>query len=361
MEGVTKESTAVGAQRTGGAVSVDEQQIHGEGSPNSAGGWVRRIFFGADGLRAGWSLVLFFALITLFEFVTKAGFRYFHHLDPDQMRRGSRYPVEVMIVSGVPFLVVMLVTLIMSRVERRSVSAYGIGFTVGAARQFVAGLFWGAALLSLLVFTLWRLHLLVFDGMLLSGFDVLRYSAEWAVGFLCVGLFEEALSRGFVLFTVARGIGGPLRFTRLAPYARLIGFWIAAAFFSYLFGAGHRHNTTESPLGLVSAGLLGAVFTLSLWRTGSLWWAIGMHSAWDWAQSFLFGVPDNGHMFAFRLMKTHPQGAPILSGGGTGPEGSIYVLPVIALSVVVILLTLRNDGWPATGSRIAADMRDEES
>ena len=36
------------------------------------------------------------------------------------------------------------------------------------------------------------------------------------------------------------------------------------------------------------------VFCLSLWRTGSLWWAVGFHAAWDWAQSFLYGVVWNG-------------------------------------------------------------------
>ena len=53
-------------------------------------------------------------------------------------------------------------------------------------------------------------------------------------------------------------------------------------------------HSGENPVGLFRVFLVGVVFTLALWRTGSLWWAIGFHMAWDWAQSFLYGVPDSG-------------------------------------------------------------------
>ena len=82
------------------------------------------------------------------------------------------------------------------------------------------------------------------------------------------------------------------------------------------------------------------VFCLSLWRTGSLWWAIGFHAAWDWAESFLYGVSDSGTVIQNHLLNTHPLGRPIYSGGLTGPEGSLLVLPILALTAAVILLTL---------------------
>ncbi len=41
-----------------------------------------------------------------------------------------------------------------------------------------------------------------------------------------------------------------------------------------------------------------------------------------------------------RLLGTHPVGQPLLSGGTTGPEGSIYLLVIFVLVVVVILFTL---------------------
>ena len=297
---------------------------------------VRRVFFGADGLRAGWSFILFYLMVWLMQVGVKAVFAVLHQPNPDELRLGARYPAQLLITNGIPFVAVAAATFFMAWIERRSFRIYGIGTTPGAVRQFLEGVFWGAALLILLVFALWGFHLLAFDGLQLGGFDALRFGVEWFVGFLCVGLFEEFITRGFVLFTLARGIAGPLRFTRFAAHARAVGFWAVAVLTSCLFGLGHGGKPGESPLGLVSAGLVAFAFALSLWRTGSLWWAIGMHTAWDWAQSFVFGVADSGHVVALNLLHSHPLGRVIL-----------YALPTLALSFVIIVWTLRPTGWPA--------------
>ncbi len=320
----------------------------------STRGSLRKIFLGADGMRAGWSFVLFYTIITILQFLVKSGFKLLHQVDPDQLRRIARDPGDLVITCGVPFVVVAVATFLMSRIERRSLSTYGIGATPGAIRQFVKGVFWGAALLSLLVLALWRFHLLAFDGLLLSGSNLVRFSIEWAIGFLCVALFEEASSRGFILFTLSRGVAGSLRFTRAAPHAKQIGFWVTAVLLSCLFGYAHSYNTSESALGLFAAGLLGFAYCVSLWRTGSLWWAIGMHASWDWAQSFLYGVADSGHVVRFTLLSSHVQGPTVQSGGPVGPEGSIYAIPTILLSFAVVLLTLRRTGWPAKGGSLAS-------
>src|ERR1700723_2602061 len=110
--------------------------------------------------------------------------------------------------------------------------------------------------------------------------------------------------------------------------------------FPTLFGLGHGRNPGESPIGLLSAGLASMVFCFSLWRTGSLWWAIGFHTSWDWGQSFLYGVADSGLTVQHHLLATHPAGKPILSGGTTGPEGSIFIVAILALVTAIILFTL---------------------
>ena len=312
----------------------------------------RRIFFGADGLRAGWSLILFYLFIAIPQIAVVALFRHLHRLNPDELRHIAQYPHQMLITNGIPLIVVALATFLMSRIEKRPLKSYGIGLNPGAGRQFLEGLFWGAALLSILAFALWRMHLLVFDGVLLSGLGGLRFSLEWLGGFLLVALFEELATRAFLQFTLARGITGILRFTRVASYANFIGFWIAASVVSFMFGFSHSANTHESQIGLISAGLIGFVASLSLWRTGSLWWAIGVHASWDWAQSFLYGVADSGHVVSFHLLGSHPEGKAVWSGGLVGPEGSAYVFPVIALMFVVVLWTLPRSGWPVADSRI---------
>ena len=291
------------------------------------------VFFGPEGLRPGWGLLLYIAVLATLLLAATAIARPFHHTATPH----EQSPRALLLNDGILFLVTAAATAIMARVERRPFTAYGLGGTRRLAR-FLAGLAWGAAFLSLLVLALKLTGLLVFDARLLSGPAILRFSAVWLAGFLLVALLEETLLRGYLQFTLARGLTG--LFSGLSVNHTSLGFWAAALLLSLVFGLGHGSNPGESPLGLAAATLAGLVFCLSLWRTGSLWWAIGFHATWDWAQSFLYGVADSGTMVQCHLFATHPHGKTLLSGGATGPEGSLFILPVLSLVAAVILLTL---------------------
>ena len=61
---------------------------------------------------------------------------------------------------------------------------------------------------------------------------------------------------------------------------------------------------------------------------------------WDWMQSFIYGAGDSGSMIQGHLLTARPVGRSLLSGGVTGPEGSILALPFIAISVLVVAFAL---------------------
>lgn len=298
-----------------------------------------KIFFGADGLRAGWSLLIFMTMLAaLLACVNVIA----HKVAPapPHSSAGSAVPLKALLVGeSIPFLIILFITWIMAKIERRPNSVYGLGGERPVAR-FFGGLAWGVVCLSLLVLALWKGGLLTFDGRLLFGGEAWRYGALWLLGFLFVGLLEEYLTRGFLLYTLARGFSGIYKWLFKVENSAVLGFWTAAVGLSVLFGLGHGKNPGESPIGLLSAGLAGLVFCFSLWRTGSLWWAIGFHTSWDWAQSYLYGVADSGMMAQQHLLASHPVGKPILSGGATGPEGSVFVLVMFLVIVAVIVFTL---------------------
>ncbi len=321
--------------REPGHVSITQQPLE----PPST---IHKIFFGADGLRAGWSLLLFVAMVAALAVCVNFALRKLGVPHPQPGAEVS--PWSGIVSEGGTFLIVLFVTWIMSKVERRPNGAYGLGGR-HPAKLFIAGLGWGFLCLSLLVFSLWRTGLLVIDGRLLSGGSILRYGALWLLAFTTVGLLEEYLTRGYLQYTLARGLAGIYRWVFKSPHSAALGFWTSAIIFSVLFGLGHSKNPGESPIGLLSAGLVGLVFCFSLWRTGSLWWAIGFHASWDWAQSFVYGVADSGLVAEHHLLATHPVGIPLLSGGATGPEGSIFILGVMLLIILIIFFTLprRND------------------
>ncbi len=307
---------------------------------------VQWIFRGRDGLRAGWSLLLWVLfLAVLGNIVNRTLHAVLHgriapHTTPEWLTLAS---------SALAFFTAGVAALMVSRIEGRPWSQYGIGTLRGRLGEFAIGLFCGFALLSLLVGVLWKGGWLVFAGLNLHGpGNMLLWAALMGLSFLFTGFFEEFAFRGFTQFTLTRGIAGILRSVGMEDHAKAIAFWITAILLAVAFGAVHGNNPGEAKLGLYAAGLIGFLFAFSLWRTGSLWWAIGFHAAWDWAESYFYGTADSGGVSPHRLMNTAPQGNVFYSGGTVGPEGSIFVLGAIVLTAVVIAVTLRpRPGSPA--------------
>jgi membrane protease YdiL (CAAX protease family) len=203
---------------------------------------------------------------------------------------------------------------ILVRVEGRPWKAYGLPGKQALGRMFWTGALWGIAAISLLMFALYGLHTFAFGHVLLHGARLARFAIFWALVFLLVGLFEEFLLRGYSQFTLSRGIG----------------FWPAALVLSCAFGLIHLRNGGENWRGLLAAAVIGLFFCLTLRRTGSLWFAVGFHAAWDWGETFFYSVPDSGMVAPGHLLSSSLRGSEWLSGGSVGPEGSVLCFVVIA-------------------------------
>jgi uncharacterized protein len=306
-----------------GEVSLPEQQPEPQPEQHVVQHGLRWVFFGPDGLRAGWSALLFVALVfSLGALLTFAARTLLHGHRPDPSTPAS--PVRSLIGEGASMLIVLAATWIMARIEGRRLAVYGYA---GRARfvRFLWGGLWGFVALSALVGVLWKGHLLAFDSGHLHGIAVFEFGLIWLLMFIFTGIFEESLLRGYLQYTLTRGIG----------------FWWGALLMSILFGAIHGSNKGESPVGLFSAAAVGLVFCISLWYTGSLWWAIGFHATWDWAQTFFYGTPDSGMVARGHLMSEHPVGPLLWSGGPTGPEGSLYIIPLLVIMALAMWLWWR--------------------
>ena len=335
-------NTELSAQQSADTISIAPQAPE----PST----LRLIFIGPYGLRAGWSLLLFVAmLIAIIAAINFAGHTYYHHHPAALAARKAQQklnagkttfatdPSDILSTHGIPMVVFLLLSWIMTRIERRRLGVYGFRGTHRVPNCF-KGLLTGFLSLSLLVLTLKLTHLLVFDGIALSGSAIILNALKWFAAFCLIGLTEEYMFRGYVQYTLARGLSGIL--PPDSPYRHMLGFWLAATFFSGIFLFAHTTNPGESPIGLLSVFVVGLVLAYSLWRTGSLWWAIGFHTAWDYSQSYLYGVSDSGMLSNGRLMNSHAVGNKLFSGGFTGPEGSIYILPIMILIVLAIRFTV---------------------
>jgi hypothetical protein len=158
--------------------------------PSAPPSRLRKVFIGKDGLRAGWSLLIFIAIFAVLAVcINRIGHKLFPPAPKAPNAVSEASPRFLFIAESIPFLITVLVTWIMSKIERRPVSVYGLGDRRKVS-HFFAGLAWGIVCLSLLIVTLWKTGLLVIDGRLLFGSAVLRYGAIWLLGFFLVGLLE---------------------------------------------------------------------------------------------------------------------------------------------------------------------------
>lgn len=207
----------------------------------------------------------------------------------------------------------------MSIVENRKLSAYGLPADPRFVRLFSEGFLWGLLAESVTLLGLKATGNLTFQGLDQHGWGVARYACLWAMTFLAVGLFEESLFRGYPQFALTR----------------VLSFWPAAIITSSFFWWQHMDNSGETLLGGLDTAVAAIIFCLALRRTGSLWWPIGLHAGWDWAETYFYGVPDSGMPADGHLLNSTLHGSAWMTGGTAGPEASL-----VELLVSVILLSL---------------------
>ncbi len=228
-------------------------------------------------------------------------------------------PAYLILGEGMGVVVLLISAAVMGRIEKRALADYALPGRGAFQLQFWQGVGWGFLSLSALLLVIGLLGDYTLGSLALHGKQLAYYAGAWAFGFLAVGFFEEFLVRGYALYTLTTGMG----------------FWASAFLLSAAFGALHLGNSGESWVGVLSASLIGVFFCFTVRRTGSLWFAIGFHAMWDYSESFLYSVADSGVMLPGHLLNSSFRGPVWLTGGATGPEGSVLIFPTIAALFVV--------------------------
>ena len=280
-------------------------------------------FVGPSGLRAGWGVALFIAIVVACRFALVAVLHAVHFHAP-KSDPSLIDPTSTMFQDGLISAILLIATLLAAQIERRPLAELGLSLK-NALPRFIQGLIVGVAAMCAEIGLLLACKGITLGQIVLHGSDIWMFGGQWALAFLLVGVAEELAFRTYLQQTLARGLN----------------FRWSALVMGVLFLAAHAFNAGETPIGLISVFLAALVFTLSVWRTGTVWWAIGFHAAWDWTQSFVFGVADSGHPSVGALMTATPMGPAWLSGGSTGPEGSLLDLAVLLVVAGVIMVTLR--------------------
>jgi hypothetical protein len=283
----------------------------------------RSIFRGPNGIRAGWRVLIFLAivagLVAVVNLVIWLVLHFLLHRAPSIGPISSLSPTAALISDGAILLFTGLAALIMSRIEHRKWEQYGLPLRLAFRGHFWLGTLVGFLSISASLLAIFSLHGFHLAGIAIHGTTILTATAAWTAAFVIVGLGEEFAFRGYLQFTLTTGMG----------------FWPAAFLLSALFGLAHAGNPGESKFGLLSVVCFGILFCLFLRRTGDLWLAVGFHAGWDWGQTFFYGVSDSGLAPYHNLFNSSFSGPAWLTGGTVGPEASIFT-PLTLLVVGIV-------------------------
>jgi membrane protease YdiL (CAAX protease family) len=271
-------------------------------------GFMQRVFIGPKGMRWVWRLLAYLGMREILYLLLGSLLYY-----ADQA--GVSYLWTNLMGESVLLLAAVAPALALAPLEGRRFGDFGLPWRKRFGKLFWMGAAWGFGAVTLLVLAMHGAGVLDIGKLSLHGARIFRFAAFWGLYFLIVGFAEEFYLRGYTQFTLTEGIG----------------FWPAALALSIAFAMLHRENPGETMAGLMGAGVIGLFFCLTLRRTGTLWFAIGFHAAWDWGESYFYSVPDSGTVAPGHLLKISLHGPAWLTGGSAGPEGSTLLFILVAL------------------------------
>jgi membrane protease YdiL (CAAX protease family) len=260
------------------------------------------------------ALFMFFALAIQWGLKRVPPLEVWRHAQPKNVFT----PGIMLLGEGIAALSVVLAALVMTFIEKRSFADYGFPAREAFRKRFWQGVPYGFVMITLLLAMIAALRGFSHGGWALGRAEAVHYGVLYFIAFIFVAIFEEFSFRGYLQATLASGIG----------------FWPAAIVLSIVFGAIHLGNTGEAALGALSAGSFGFVAAFSVLRTGNIWFAIGEHAAWDWGETYFYGVADSGQLARGHLLNSSFHGPNWLTGGSIGPEGSLLVFVVLILWAV---------------------------
>ncbi len=219
------------------------------------------------------------------------------------------------------FLVALFLTGVFAYFEHRRPDSYGLDirrvFEAPLWEGFGAGIIMAGAV---------AVGMIALGGMQVHGFaadpgTLLRWGFEWLLANICVGVAEEFWFRSYLQQTLWKSIG----------------FWPAAITIALIFASEHYFfKQGENIWDVITLVSLSLLLSFSMLRTGTLWFAVGFHIAFDYMQLFVIGTPNGSQRPADRLLDASFNGPAWLTGGVLGTEASFLMYPAIALLWVYV-------------------------
>lgn len=199
--------------------------------------------------------------------------------------------------------------------ERRRADSYGLPINRAFGWQTFEGAAAGVIMAGAVALGMIALGGMRIQGWAGSGSALMLSALAWLGANVCVGVAEEFWFRSYFQQTLWKSIG----------------FWPAAIVIALIFTAEHYFFKEGENLGdVITLVSLSLLMSYSMLRTGTLWFAVGFHIAFDYMQLFVIGTPNGAQFPVGRLLDVRFAGRAWLTGGVLGTEASFLMYPVIA-------------------------------
>jgi len=275
---------------------------------------IARFFLGEDKkLRHIWRAAIFFALVTFgFPLLTQPAAEWVinhYHIQP------VLNATNIAFAEGLNLVFALLATALFAAFERRGLGAYGLplrrAFGANTWEGFLAGLLMAGAVAA----GMYALGGMQIHGLALTGQALALSALAWLGANVLVGLAEELWFRAYFLQSLWKSIG----------------FWPAATLIALVFAALHYFfKDGENIWDVITLVSISMLLCFSVKRTGTLWFAVGFHIAFDFMQFFVIGTPNGNLIPQGRMLDVTFNGPAWLTGGVLGTEASWLMYPAIA-------------------------------
>jgi membrane protease YdiL (CAAX protease family) len=212
--------------------------------------------------------------------------------------------------------------------DHRRVETLGVRVDTAWWGGLLGGVAVGTALMTLVFALEYALGCITITGVLVANATGITVGLAFtfsAIKVLCVGVYEEFVSRGYHLRNLADGLTLPW------------GIVASSAVFALL----HLTNDNAGALSTIGLFVNALLFATAVLVTHRLSTSIGLHIAWNFAQGAVFGFPVSGDKEGASLIGIHQGGATIFTGGDFGPEAGLVGIIASLTGIGVLLVWAR--------------------
>ena len=283
-------------------------------------------------LKAGWRILLFVILFLLFANTLILGSKPIIADEITKKEFISNY--GVFIISFLAFGATIATLIARKFFDKKSFESLGLKINNQAFKDLGFGF-----LLSFLMAGVFFSILLAFGFIEFHGINFVGISSQNTSGFvefmsvvtlssigimlletILVGYWEELVFRGYVFQNMREGLGLVL----------------SVLISCLLYGVIHAANPNATLLSSIIIVGFGYLRLYGYLSTKMLWLSMGMHIGWNFFQGPIFGFAASGHSSASLLKHSFTSETEYLTGGEFGPEGSLFILPILIVTLFVM-------------------------